>query len=98
MQFSFITCGYGDRQYTDKTLTLRKIMNIRASLETLAFSHSKTAISFNILLVLQILCLRNIFQVSKYICIAYISITINAVPLLLLVVWRYKRQYILTKH
>ena len=36
-------------------------MNMRASLENIfAFSHSKTAISFNILLVLQILCLRNI--------------------------------------
>ena len=35
-----------------------------------AFSHSKTAISFNILLVLMILCLGNIyFQVSNYICI-----------------------------
>ena len=34
------------------------------------FSHSKTAISFNILLVLQIVCLRNIyFQVSNNICI-----------------------------
>ena len=45
--------------YTDKTLTLRKSMYIceRASLENfLAFLHSKTAISFNILLVLQILC------------------------------------------
>ena len=41
--------------YTDKTLTLTKSMYIceRASLENvLAFLHSKTAISFNILLVL----------------------------------------------
>ena len=38
-------------------------MNMRASgaSELRTFSHSKTAISFNILLVLQILCLRNIF-------------------------------------
>ena len=55
-----------------------------------AFSHSKTAISFNILLVLMILCLRNIyFQVSNYICII-----INAVSVYYL--WygtMYKRQY-----
>ena len=38
----------------------------RASFENFAFSHSKTAISFNILLVLLILYLRNIFQVSNY--------------------------------
>ena len=48
-------------QYTDKTLTLRKSVYMRArgasELRTIfAFSHSKTAISFNILLVLQILC------------------------------------------
>ena len=43
--------------YTDKTITLGKSMYMRASLENfLAFLHSKTAISFNILLVLQILC------------------------------------------
>ena len=41
----------------------------RASAET-PFSHSKTAISFNILLVLPILYLRNTyFQVSNYIFI-----------------------------
>ena len=58
------------------------------------FSHSKTAISFNILLVLQILCLRNInFQVSNTISYIY---TINAVSFLSLMVWcyiNYKRQY-----
>ena len=48
------------RQYTDKTLTLRKCMYMRASggsklRKISAFLHSKTAISFNILLVLQIL-------------------------------------------
>ena len=53
---------YKGHMYTDKTLTLRKSMYIceraeRASLENfLAFLHSKTAISFNILLVFQILC------------------------------------------
>ena len=49
------------RQYTDKTLTLRKSMYMRANgaselRKFFAFLHSKTAISFNILLVLQILC------------------------------------------
>ena len=53
------------RHYSDITLTLRKkSMNMRASGASelrhfLKFSHSKTAISFNILLILQILCLRN---------------------------------------
>ena len=60
-----------------------------------AFSHSKTVISFNILLVLLILYLRIIiyFQVSNY-NLHDIHI-INAVPCLLLMVWRniYKRQY-----
>ena len=45
--------------YADKTLTLRKSMYMRASgasEKIFAFSHSKTAISFNILLVLQKLC------------------------------------------
>ena len=45
-----------------------------------AFTYSKSAISFNILLVLQILCLRNIyFHVSNYICIHNIQSIINAV-------------------
>ena len=69
-------------------------MNMRASelKNIFAFSHSKTAISFNILLVL-ILCLRKIyFQVSNYICINYY--TINAVSFYYL--WydtMFKRQY-----
>ena len=54
------------RQYNDKILTLRESMSMRASIASelrifFTFSHSKTAISFNILLVLQILCLRNTF-------------------------------------
>ena len=68
------------RHYTDKTLKSieKKYMNMRASgaSELRKVSHSKTAISFNILLVLQILCLRNIYiQVSNNICIifAYIA-------------------------
>ena len=44
-------------------------MNMRASLESFAFSHSKTAISFNILLVLMMLYLRNM-----YICMSQITI------------------------
>ena len=57
------------------------------------FSHSKTAISFNILLVLQILCLRNTFIFRSEIASAYIYIIcISLYPL-----WYdaiYKRQYI----
>ena len=34
------------RQYTDKTLTLRKSMYTRASFKIFAFSHSKTAINY----------------------------------------------------
>ena len=53
------------RQYTNKALTLRKcicaIERSERAQKIFAFSHSKTVISFNILLVLQILCLRNIF-------------------------------------
>ena len=55
-------------------------MNMRASaeraiLENFAFSHSKTAISFNILLVLLILYLRNryIFRSQITICMIHIS-------------------------
>ena len=48
------------RQYTDKTLTLKKIYMRASGASELrnyfAFLHSKTAIFFNILLVLQILC------------------------------------------
>ena len=54
------------RQYTDKALYNIEKMYMwdreeRASLEIFACSGAKTVISFNILLVLQILCLRNIF-------------------------------------
>ena len=66
----------------------------RASFKNFAFSHSNTAISLNILLVLQILCFRNIFnfrcQHSPYI----IYYTINAV--FFYYSWYgaiYKRQY-----
>ena len=74
------------RQYNNNTLLIEKNLWIceraeRASLEHFAFSNWKTTISFNILLVLMILCLRNIyFQVSNYICI-YNYYTINAVSL-----------------
>ena len=66
-------------------------MYMRASLENFAFSHSKTTISFNILSVLQILCLRNIFIFRCEITSAY---TINAVSFYCL--WYgaiYKRYY-----
>ena len=69
------------RQYTDKKLTLRKSMNMRASLDFFfAFSHSKTAISFNILLVLLILYLRNcrniyIFRSQITICMIHIHVS-----------------------
>ena len=47
---------------SDKTLTLRKFMNKSSELGKFSpFSHSKTAISFNILLILLILYLRNIY-------------------------------------
>ena len=57
--------------YVIKHYSLRKIYEYASELRIFfAFSHSKTAISFNILLVLMILCLRYIyFQVSNYICI-----------------------------
>ena len=50
-------------------------MNRRASAENFAFSHSKTAISFNILLALLILYLRNIytFRSQITICMEHIS-------------------------
>ena len=75
------------RQYNDRTLLNEYASELR---QFFAFSRSKSAISFNILLVLMILCLRNIyFQVSNYICII-----INAVSFYYL--WygtMYKRQY-----
>ena len=48
---------------TDKTLTLREIYEYASerALKMFLFTYSKTAISFNILFVLQILCLRNIY-------------------------------------
>ena len=63
-----------------------------SELRIFCFSHSKTAISFNILLVIQILCLRNIFNLRCQITSAYH--TINAVSFYYL--WYgeiYKRQY-----
>ena len=62
---SFYFLWYGaiyKRQCINKTLTFRKYYVYaseraeRASLEHFAFSHSKTSISFNILLVLQLSC------------------------------------------
>ena len=71
MHFPLLMVWRYKRYYTDKTLKLRKkSMNMRASEASklkflfLTFSHAKAAISFNILLVLQILCLRNIFPLS----------------------------------
>ena len=101
MQFPFITYGMMlykiyKRQYTVKTLTLRNCMCVRASRASelrifFAFSHSKTAISFNILLVLQILCLRNIYcQVSYNICIHTQSMQF---PFITYGMMLYKRQY-----
>ena len=57
----------------------------------LAFSHCKTAISFYILLVLLILCLRNIYIFMS-------QITPAGSFLLLLMVWRYINASIPTKH
>ena len=73
MQFSFYYLWYGAvlyiykrHLYWTKTLTLRTIYEYASERSERAkkiftFSYSKTAISFNILLVLQILCLRNTF-------------------------------------
>ena len=79
---------------SDETLTLRKSMNMRASLESFAFPHSKTAISFNILLVLMILYLRNMYYSGHKLQSAW-YIYHQCSSLLLLMVWRYiyKRQY-----
>ena len=63
------------------------------ALKIFAFSHSKTAVSFNILLVLLILYLRIIYIFRSQITSSYIY-TINAVPCYYL--WYgiiYKRQY-----
>ena len=69
------------RQYrTTKTQTLGKIyMHMRASAEIFAFLHSKTAISFNILLVLLILYLRYIYTFWGLKLHLHIY-TINVVP------------------
>ena len=50
-------------------------------------SHSKTAISFNILLVLQILCLRNIYIFRSQITSAYIYNQFSSLSQIM--VWRY---------
>ena len=69
---------------------------MRASLEKIAFTYSKTAISFNILLVLHILCLTNIFIFRSLITSAYIMQSIiNAVSFhcfWYMALW-YKRKY-----
>ena len=83
---------------SDKTLTLRKIYeyaNERGASELgkcLAFSHSKIVISFNILLVLLILYLRNIyiFRSQTTICkILHDTYNYQCSSLLFLMVWRY---------
>ena len=70
-------------------------MNMRASeraYKIFALSHSKTAISFNILLVLMILCLRNIFSGLKL--HLHKNYTINAVSFYYYGMGTmYKRQY-----
>ena len=54
------------QQYTNKTLTLRKFMHMRASFKIFTISHSKTGISSNILSV-QMTCLSGYMyrQISK---------------------------------
>ena len=76
MRFPLITYGMAlYTHYTDKTLKLRNIYEYASERSERAkffwtFSQSKTVISFIILLVLQILSLRNIyFQVSNNICL-----------------------------
>ena len=65
MQFPFITYGMAlYRQYNDKILLNIEYVSGRSERAYnffFAFSHSKTAISFYILLVLVTLCLRNIY-------------------------------------
>ena len=85
MQFPFITYGMAlYRQYNDKILTLSMRVSGASELRFFffAFSHSKTAISFYILLVLVTLCLRNIYIFRS-------QITPAGSFLLLLVVWLY---------
>ena len=70
MHFPLLMVWRYKRYYTNKTLQLRKKIYEYGSERSeraqtiFTFSHAKTAISFNILLVLQILCLRNIFPLS----------------------------------
>ena len=52
-----------------------------------AYSHSITAISFNILLVLQILCLRNMYIFRSQVTFTYIYNQYSFLSLLM--VWRY---------
>ena len=54
------------RQCTEKTLTFRKSMFMRASLENFRIFTFNTAISFNILLVLQIYCRYKMTCLSAY--------------------------------
>ena len=69
-------------------------MYMRASLEIFRVSHSKTAISFNILLVLQILCLRNISNFRCEITSAYNHIQSMQFPFIInSIVLLPKRQY-----
>ena len=85
MQFLLLLmvwCYIYKRQYTDKTLTLRKSMHMRASverasLEIFAFSDSKTAISF-IGTSDTLSQKHNIFRSQTKICM--IPDIINAVP------------------
>ena len=91
MQFPLITYGMALQTtlYWQNT-NIKKELWIceRASLENFTFSHSKTAISFNILLVLQILCLRNTFIFRSQIKSAYIYISMHF-PFITYGIWCY---------
>ena len=101
MQFPVITYGLAlyiqTIQYIDKTLTLRKSMNMRASLDIFAVSHSKTAISFNIPLVLLILYLRNIYIFRSQIT-SMIHISSMQFPVITYGMALYTNDSIPTKH
>ena len=98
VSYNYVWYGAINDIILEKTLTLRKIYEYarersERALTILTFSHSKTAIFFNILLVLQILCLTNIFLFRSQITSVYIYM-INAVSFYHL--WYdaiYKRQY-----
>ena len=85
------------KRHTDKTLKLREIYEYASERSELkkkkTFSQSKTVISFIILMVLQILSLRNIyFQDSKYICILCHIQSMRRVSFnYLWYIWRYKK-------